>query len=176
MRETAPATTPSSNLPDVVVDEQTEWLDAELLDADIGPPPSRCPKHLNRPADGACGPCGDWRRHREEWTHTLAGQAWLLKNETTKHRIQRQAKVDGRSCLGSAAATAAAFDRLFARQLPNNRTADPISAGMEAEPDRYGLVVRGAATGRGRLSAAAVEVRESDEQLAALLGGAFRTA
>jgi len=30
-----------------------------------GPPPPRCPRHLEHPAEGPCGPCGDARRTRE---------------------------------------------------------------------------------------------------------------
>ncbi|MDG4784332.1 hypothetical protein O7626_39535 [Micromonospora sp. WMMD1102] len=30
------------------------------------PPPSRCPEHLDTPADGPCGPCGDARRARQQ--------------------------------------------------------------------------------------------------------------
>jgi hypothetical protein len=32
-----------------------------------GPPPPRCPRHLEQPAAGACGPCGDARRAREQF-------------------------------------------------------------------------------------------------------------
>lgn len=36
--------------------------------ASIGPePPPRCPKHINEPAVGSCGACGDYRRANAEW-------------------------------------------------------------------------------------------------------------
>lgn len=31
------------------------------------PPPPRCPKHIDTPAPGNCGPCGDARRARADW-------------------------------------------------------------------------------------------------------------
>ena len=35
--------------------------------ADEQPPPPRCPKHEQKPADGPCGKCADARRAREAW-------------------------------------------------------------------------------------------------------------
>lgn len=39
------------------------------------PPPWRCPRHAARPADGNCGPCGDYRRTRQDWDRQRAEQA-----------------------------------------------------------------------------------------------------
>lgn len=35
-------------------------------------PPPRCPRHLDRPADGPCGACGDARRAHERWERDRA--------------------------------------------------------------------------------------------------------
>lgn len=52
-----------------------------------GPPPPRCPEHLEHPTDGNCGPCGDARRARNAWEVAAAKR---LRNapKCRRHRGQ----------------------------------------------------------------------------------------
>jgi hypothetical protein len=45
------------------------------------PPPGFCPKHQTQPADGPCGPCGDYRRVRLDWDSAQAAAQQQARHE-----------------------------------------------------------------------------------------------